>query len=100
MRKAIDTLIEHVVNTLPVEIHRRREVLNSLICALPGKCPAAIGSMLGDLDRHMARQKEFVFEVAKATPRGSGRLGDTPSERGTGVLGDQSRERGAKGGRR
>lgn len=94
MNPEIQILVGHVIQTLPTDVHQRRQVLNALLVCLAGKpVPSEVRSMLGDLDRHMARQTEFVMPFSG---RGSGRLADDPIERGAARLGDEAKERGGR----
>lgn len=94
MNSEIQILVGHVIQTLPTDVHQRRQVLNALVVCMAGMpVPSEVRAMLGDLDRHMARQTEFVMPFA---PRGSGRLADDPIERGSGRLGEELKERGGR----
>lgn len=93
MNSPSQILISHVIETLPGDVRRRREVLNSLLCVLPKvEIPDDLRTLLGDLDRHLVAQRELCLGFSAAVeqevaPRGSGRLGVTPMERGGAVKG-------------
>jgi hypothetical protein len=74
------------MSTLPDDVKRRRAVIASLIESLdPIEVPDALRDSLGDLDRHLAVQRDLQSELFEATnpTGGSARLGyKRPRNRG------------------
>lgn len=91
-----ERIAQFVVDNLPRDIDRRRQILADLVELIPDD-PAPL-EMLGHLERHLRTQQAFCLGEVE---RGSGRLSDRPIARGTARLSDRpvARSRGQGGGR-
>lgn len=64
MPDEFEILSQHVVSTLPTDVHVRRAILNSLLVHSPRehRRTPEIRTMLGNLDQHLVMQREFTLQ--------------------------------------
>jgi hypothetical protein len=95
MNQSLETVVAHVVETLPDDLHKRRKLLNAVLeCVPASQVPDELREMLSLLDRHILAHRQLALDFGGC--RGTGRLGDLPLQRGAGRLGDQPLLKGGR----